>query len=66
MNILNQIMSISLVRRHQNVVDALLKEVSTICTRKKHIFKMWRFKVSWDLKHAMDTDLPCKQKQVVP
>ena len=37
LNIFHQVMSLSLVRRHQNVVYALPKEVSTIY-RRKNIF----------------------------
>ena len=35
LNIFNQIMSLSLVRRHQNFVYALPKEVSALYRRKK-------------------------------
>ena len=44
LDIFKQIMPISIVRRHQNFVPTLQKEVSTTYRRKKYIFKMWRFK----------------------
>ena len=37
-------MPISIVRRHQNFVPALQKEVLKTYRRKKYIFKIWRFK----------------------
>ena len=37
-------MWLSLVWRHQNFIYALPNMVSTIYRRKKHVFKMWRFK----------------------
>ena len=40
LDIFKQIMPISIVRRHQNFVPTLQKEVSTTYRRKKYIFKM--------------------------
>ena len=49
-NIFNQIMSLSLVRRHQNFVNALPKEVSTTSEGKNTFVRCKDLRVSWDLK----------------
>ena len=48
--ILNHVMSLSLLWKHQNFEYALPKEVSTKCRRKKDSFKMWNIRISWGLK----------------
>ena len=49
MHILNHVMSLSLLWRHENFEYALPKEVSTKC-RRKNSFKMWNIRISWGLK----------------
>ena len=58
LNIFNQIMSLSLVQRHQSFVYALPKEISITYRRKKHILR-WE-----DLRVYRDHNNLFKRKSV--